>query len=141
VYVSNFNNWSDAHVLVRPEVTSMEQLRSGRFAVPGLGGGYAHMLRAFVFPKYGLDKGPKQPTILSAGDTPSALGGVVSRQYDAALASYENYMAFRKRGAQGLGGAGRYQCAVVHRSNNPRKKSKRAPPPDDPVHQGANRGH
>jgi ABC-type nitrate/sulfonate/bicarbonate transport system substrate-binding protein len=102
VYVSNFNNWSDAHVLVRPEVTSMEQLRSGKFAVPGLGGGYAHMLRAFVFPKYGLDKGPKQPTILSAGDTPSALGGVVSRQYDAALASYENYMAFRKRGLKAL---------------------------------------
>jgi ABC-type nitrate/sulfonate/bicarbonate transport system substrate-binding protein len=102
VYVSNFNNWSDAHVLVRPEVTSMEQLRSGRFAVPGLGGGYAHMLRAFVFPKYGLDKGPKQPTILSAGDTPSALGGVVSRQYDAALASYENYVAFRKRGLKAL---------------------------------------
>jgi ABC-type nitrate/sulfonate/bicarbonate transport system substrate-binding protein len=102
VYVSNFNNWSDAHVLVRPEVTSMEQLRSGRFAVPGLGGGYAHMLRAFVFPKFGLDKGPKQPTILSAGDTPSALGGVVSRQYDAALASYENYVAFRKRGLKAL---------------------------------------
>lgn len=98
LYVTNFNEWSDAHLLVRPEVTSIEQLRSGRFAVPGLGGGYAHMLRAFVFPKLGLDKGPKQPTILSAGDTPSALGGVVNRQYDAALASYENYMAFRKRG-------------------------------------------
>src|SRR5215475_15885093 len=102
VYVSNFNNWSDAHVLVRPEVTSMEQLRSGKFAVPGLGGGYAHMLRAFFFPKYGLDKGDKQPTILSAGDTPSALAGVVSRQYDAALASYENYMAFRKSGLKAL---------------------------------------
>ena len=75
---------------------------AGKFAVPGLGGGYAHMLRAFVFPKFGLDKGPKQPTILSAGDTPSALGGVVSRQYDAALASYENYMAFRKRGLKAL---------------------------------------
>jgi ABC-type nitrate/sulfonate/bicarbonate transport system substrate-binding protein len=102
LYVTNFNEWSDAHVLVRPEVTSMEQLRSGKFAVPGLGGGYAHMLRAFVFPKFGLDKGPKQPTILSAGDTPSALGGVVSRQYDAALASYENYIAFRKRGLKAL---------------------------------------
>ena len=102
LYVTNFNNWSDAHVLVRPEVTSMEQLRSGKFAVPGLGGGYAHMLRAFVFPKYGLDKGPKQPTILSAGDTPSALAGVVSGQYDAALASYENYMAFRKKGLKAL---------------------------------------
>ncbi len=102
LYVTNFNEWSDAHVLVRPEVTSIEQLRSGRFAVPGLGGGYAHMLRAFVFPKFGLDKGPKQPTILSAGDTPSALAGVVNRQYDAALASYENYMAFRKRGLKVL---------------------------------------
>ena len=102
LYVTNFNEWSDAHLLVRPEVTSIEQLRSGRFAVPGLGGGYAHMLRAFVFPKLGLDKGPKQPTILSAGDTPSALGGVVNRQYDAALASYENYMAFRKRGLKVL---------------------------------------
>ena len=104
LYVTNFNNWSDAHVLVRPEITSMEQLRSGRFAVPGLGGGYAHMLRAFVFPKYGLDKGAKQPTILSAGDTPSALAGVVTRQYDAALASYENYVAFRKRGLKALVG-------------------------------------
>ena len=104
LYVTNFNDWSDAHVLVRPEVTSMEQLRSGRFAVPGLGGGYAHMLRAFVFPKYGLDKGAKQPTILSAGDTPSALAGVVTRQYDAALASYENYVAFRKRGLKALVG-------------------------------------
>jgi ABC-type nitrate/sulfonate/bicarbonate transport system substrate-binding protein len=102
LYVTNFNDWSDAHLLVRPEVTSMEQLRSGKFAVPGLGGGYAHMLRAFIFPKYGLDKGAKQPTILSAGDTPSALAGVVSRQYDAALASYENYMAFRKRGLKAL---------------------------------------
>ena len=102
LYITNFNNWSDAHLLVRPEVTSMEQLRGGKFAVPGLGGGYAHMLRAFVFPKYGLDKGPKQPTILSAGDTPSALAGVVSGQYDAALASYENYMAFRKRGLKAL---------------------------------------
>jgi len=102
LYVTNFNNWSDAHLLVRPEVTSMEQLRSGKFAVPGLGGGYAHMLRTFFFPKYGLDKGAKQPTILSAGDTPSALAGVVSRQYDAALASYENYMAFRKRGLKAL---------------------------------------
>jgi ABC-type nitrate/sulfonate/bicarbonate transport system substrate-binding protein len=80
----------------------MEQLRGGKFAVPGLGGGYAHMLRAFFFPKYGLDQGAKQPTILSAGDTPSALAGVVSRQYDAALASYENYMAFRKRGLKAL---------------------------------------
>ena len=60
------------------------------------------MLRAFIFPKYGLDKGPKQPTILSAGDTPSALNGVVNRQYDAALASYENYVAFRKRGLKAL---------------------------------------
>jgi ABC-type nitrate/sulfonate/bicarbonate transport system substrate-binding protein len=102
LYVTNFNNWSDAHLLVRPEITSMEQLRSGKFAVPGIGGGYAHMLRAFFFPKYGLDKGAKQPTILSAGDTPSALAGVVSRQYDAALASYENYMAFRKRGLKAL---------------------------------------
>jgi ABC-type nitrate/sulfonate/bicarbonate transport system substrate-binding protein len=102
LYVSNFNDWSDAHVLVRPETASMEQLRTGRFAVPGLGGGYAHMLRAFVFPKFGLDKGAQQPTILSAGDTPSALNGVVSRQYDAALASYENYMAFRKRGLKAL---------------------------------------
>ena len=102
LYVTNFNEWSDAHLLVRPEITSMEQLRSGKFAVPGLGGGYAHMLRAFFFPKYGLDKGGKQPTILSAGDTPSALAGVVSRQYDAALASYENYMAFRKRGLKAL---------------------------------------
>jgi ABC-type nitrate/sulfonate/bicarbonate transport system substrate-binding protein len=101
-YVTNFNNWSDAHLLVRPEVASMEQLRGGKFAVPGLGGGYAHMLRAFFFPKYGLDQGAKQPTILSAGDTPSALAGVVSRQYDAALASYENYMAFRKRGLKAL---------------------------------------
>ena len=75
LYVTNFNDWSDAHLLVRPEVTSMEQLRSGKFAVPGLGGGYAHMLRTFIFPKYGLDKGAKQPTILSAGDTPSALPG------------------------------------------------------------------
>jgi ABC-type nitrate/sulfonate/bicarbonate transport system substrate-binding protein len=80
----------------------MEQLRSGKFAVPGLGGGYAHMLRAFFFPKYGLDKGAKQPTILSAGDSPSALTGVVNRQFDAALASYENYMAFRKRGLKAL---------------------------------------
>src|SRR5262245_65860342 len=56
LYITNFNNWSDAHLLVRPEVTSIEQLRGGKFAVPGLGGGYAHMLRAFVFPKYGLDK-------------------------------------------------------------------------------------
>jgi len=102
LYVTNFNEWSDAHLLVRPEVTSMEQLRSGKFAVPGLGGGYAHMLRAFVFPKYGLDKGTRQPTILSAGDTPSALAGVVTRQYDAALASYENYVAFRKRGLKAL---------------------------------------
>ena len=102
LYVTNFNDWSDAHLLVRPEVTSMEQLRSGKFAVPGLGGGYAHMLRAFIFPKYGLDKGAQQPTILSAGDTPSALAGVVTRQYDAALASYENYMAFRKRGLKAL---------------------------------------
>jgi ABC-type nitrate/sulfonate/bicarbonate transport system substrate-binding protein len=104
VYVSNFNfnDWSDAHLLVRPEVTSVEQLRAGKFAVPGLGGGYAHVLRAFLFPKYGLDKGPKQPTILSAGDTPSALAGVVSGQYDAALASYENYMAFRKKGLKAL---------------------------------------
>ena len=102
LYVTNFNNWSDAHLLVRPEVTSMEQLRGGKFAVPGLGGGYAHMLRAFFFPKYGLDQGAKQPTILSAGDTPSALAGVMSRQYDAALASYENYMAFRKRGLKAL---------------------------------------
>src|SRR5215510_2098688 len=102
LYITNFNNWSDAHLLVRPEVTSIEQLRGGKFAVPGLGGGYAHMLRAFVFPKLGLDKGPKQPTILSAGDTPSALAGVVSGQYDAALASYENYMAFRKRGLKAL---------------------------------------
>src|SRR5882724_7304251 len=101
-YVTNFNNWSDAHLLVRPEVTSMEQLRSGKFALPGLGGGYAHMLRTFIFPKYGLDKGAKQPTILSAGDTPSALGGVVNRQYDAALASYENYVAFHKRGLKAL---------------------------------------
>ena len=60
------------------------------------------MLRTFIFPKYGLDKGAKQPTILSAGDTPSALGGVVNRQYDAALASYENYMAFRKKGLKAL---------------------------------------
>ena len=102
LYVTNFNEWSDAHLLVRPEVTSMEQLRSGKFAVPGLGGGYAHMLRAFVFPKFGLDKGARQPTILSAGDTPSALAGVVNRQYDAALASYENYVAFRKRGLKAL---------------------------------------
>jgi ABC-type nitrate/sulfonate/bicarbonate transport system substrate-binding protein len=102
LYVSNFNEWSDAHLLVRPEVTSAEQLRSGRFAVPGLGGGYAHMLRAFFFPKMGLDKGPKQPTILSAGDTPSALNGVVSKQFDAALASYENFMAYRKRGLKAL---------------------------------------
>ena len=102
LYVTNFNNWSDAHLLVRPEVASMEQLRSGKFAVPGLGGGYAHMLRAFFFPKYGLDKGAKQPTILSAGDSPSALSGVVNRQFDAALASYENYMAFRKRGLKAL---------------------------------------
>jgi ABC-type nitrate/sulfonate/bicarbonate transport system substrate-binding protein len=101
-YVTNFSEWSDAHVLVRPEVANMEQLRSGRFAVPGLGGGYAHMLRSFVFPKYGLDKGAKQPTILSAGDTPSALSGVVTRQYDAALASYENYTAYRKRGLKAL---------------------------------------
>src|SRR5215471_5684480 len=101
-YVTNFNEWSDAHVLARPETTSMEQLRSGKFAVPGLGGGYAHMLRTFVFPKFGLDKGAKQPTILSAGDTPSALNGVVSKQYDAALASYENYVAFRKRGLKAL---------------------------------------
>ena len=102
LYVSNFNEWSDAHLLVRPEVTSAEQLRGGRFAVPGLGGGYAHMLRAFFFPKMGLDKGPKQPTILSAGDTPSALNGVVSKQYDAALASYENFTAYRKRGLKAL---------------------------------------
>jgi ABC-type nitrate/sulfonate/bicarbonate transport system substrate-binding protein len=102
LYISNFNDWSDAHVLTRPEVTSMEQLRGGKFAVPGLGGGYAHMLRAFVFPKYGLDKGTNQPTILSAGDTPSALTGVVTRQYDAALASYENYVAYRKRGLKAL---------------------------------------
>ena len=102
LYVTNFSDWSDAHLLVRPEVASMEQLRSGKFAVPGLGGGYAHMLRTFIFPKYGLDKGVKQSTILSAGDTPSALGGVVNRQYDAALASYENYMAFRKRGLKAL---------------------------------------
>jgi len=102
LYVSNFNDWSDAHLLVRPEITSMEQLRGGKFAVPGLGGGYAHMLRAFFFPKYGLDKGAKQPTILSAGDTPSALTGVVTRQYDAALASYENYVAYRKRGLKAL---------------------------------------
>jgi len=102
LFITNFNEWSDAHLLVRPEVTSIEQLRSGRFAVPGLGGGYAHMLRAFVFPKLGLDKGPNQPTILSSGDTPSALAGVVNRQYDAALASYENYMAFRKRGLKAL---------------------------------------
>lgn len=102
LYVSNFNDWSDAHLLVRPEVASMEQLRGGKFAVPGLGGGYAHMLRAFVFPKYGLDKGARQPTILSAGDTPSALTGVVTRQYDAALASYENYVAYRKRGLKAL---------------------------------------
>ena len=102
LYVTNFNEWSDAHLLVRPEVTSMEQLRSGKFAVPGLGGGYAHMLRAFVFPKFGLDKGARQPTILSAGDTPSALAGVVNRQYDAALASYENYVAYRKRGLKAL---------------------------------------
>jgi ABC-type nitrate/sulfonate/bicarbonate transport system substrate-binding protein len=102
LYIANFNNWSDAHVLVRPEVTSMEQLRTGKFAVPGLGGGYAHMLRAFIFPKYGLDKGTQQPTILSAGDTPSALAGVVSGQFDAALASYENYMAFRKKGLKAL---------------------------------------
>jgi ABC-type nitrate/sulfonate/bicarbonate transport system substrate-binding protein len=102
LYISNFNDWSDAHVLTRPEVASMEQLRGGKFAVPGLGGGYAHMLRAFVFPKYGLDKGAKQPTILSAGDTPSALTGVVTRQYDAALASYENYVAYRKRGLKAL---------------------------------------
>ena len=101
-YVTNFSEWSDAHVLARPEVANMEQLRSGRFAVPGLGGGYAHMLRSFVFPKYGLDKGAKQPTILSAGDTPSALNGVVTRLYDAALASYENYMAYRKRGLKAL---------------------------------------
>lgn len=102
LYVSNFNDWSDAHLLVRPEINSMEQLRGGKFAVPGLGGGYAHMLRAFFFPKYGLDKGAKQPTILSAGDTPSALTGVVTRQYDAALASYENYVAYRKRGLKAL---------------------------------------
>ncbi len=102
VYVSNFNEWSDAHLLVRPEVTSAEQLRGGRFAVPGLGGGYAHMLRAFFFPKMGLDKGQKQPTILSAGDTPSALSGVVTKQYDAALASYENFVAYRKRGLKAL---------------------------------------
>jgi ABC-type nitrate/sulfonate/bicarbonate transport system substrate-binding protein len=102
LYVSNFNDWSDAHLLVRPEINSMEQLRGGKFAVPGLGGGYAHMLRAFFFPKYGLDKGAKQPTILSAGDTPSALIGVVTRQYDAALASYENYVAYRKRGLKAL---------------------------------------
>ncbi len=102
LYVSNINEWSDAHLLVRPEVTSAEQLRGGRFAVPGLGGGYAHMLRAFFFPKMGLDKGPKQPTILSAGDTPSALSGVVTKQYDAALASYENFMAYRKRGLKTL---------------------------------------
>src|SRR5215475_13532130 len=102
LYVNNFNDWSDAHLLVRPEITSVEQLRAGKFAVPGLGGGYAHMLRAYFFPKFGLDKGAKQPTILSAGDTPSALAGVVSRQYDAALASYENYMAFRKSGLKAL---------------------------------------
>ncbi len=60
------------------------------------------MLRAFIFPKYGLDKGTQQPTILSAGDTPSALAGVVSGQFDAALASYENYMAFRKKGLKAL---------------------------------------
>jgi ABC-type nitrate/sulfonate/bicarbonate transport system substrate-binding protein len=102
LYVSNFNDWSDAHLLVRPEISTMEQLRGGKFAVPGLGGGYAHMLRAFFFPKYGLDKGAKQPTILSAGDTPSALTGVVTRQYDAALASYENYVAYRKRGLKAL---------------------------------------
>jgi ABC-type nitrate/sulfonate/bicarbonate transport system substrate-binding protein len=102
LYVSNFNDWSDAHLLVRPEINSMEQLRGGKFAVPGLGGGYAHMLRAFFFPKYGLDKDAKQPTILSAGDTPSALTGVVTRQYDAALASYENYVAYRKRGLKAL---------------------------------------
>ena len=60
------------------------------------------MLRTFIFPKYGLDKGAKQPTILSAGDTPSALSGVVNRQYDAALASYENYVAFRKQGLKAL---------------------------------------
>lgn len=58
LYVTNFNNWSDAHLLVRPEVTSMEQLRSGKFAVPGLGGGYAHMLRAFFFPSMGLTRAP-----------------------------------------------------------------------------------
>jgi ABC-type nitrate/sulfonate/bicarbonate transport system substrate-binding protein len=102
LYISNFNDWSDAHLLVRPEITSMEQLRGGKFAVPGLGGGYAHMLRAFFFPKYGLDKGANQPTILSSGDTPSALTGVVTRQYDAALASYENYVAYRKRGLKAL---------------------------------------
>jgi ABC-type nitrate/sulfonate/bicarbonate transport system substrate-binding protein len=53
LYVTNFNEWSDAHLLVRPEVTSMEQLRSGKFAVPGIGGGYAHMLRAFFSPSMG----------------------------------------------------------------------------------------
>ena len=102
VYIANFNNWSDAHLLVRSEITNIEQIRAGKFAVPGLGGGYAHVLRAFLFPKYGLDKGSKQPTILSAGDSPSALAGVVSGQYDAALASYENYMAFRKKGLRAL---------------------------------------
>jgi recombinational DNA repair ATPase RecF len=60
------------------------------------------MLRAFVFPSTALIRVQSRPTILSAGDTPSALGGVVSRQYDAALASYENYMAFRKRGLKAL---------------------------------------
>jgi ABC-type nitrate/sulfonate/bicarbonate transport system substrate-binding protein len=102
LYITNFNDWSDAHLLVRPEIKSIEQLYGGKFAVPSLGGGYVHVLRSFLFPKYGLDKGAKPPTIISAGDTPAALPGVISGQYDAALGSYEQYMAFRKRGLKAL---------------------------------------
>lgn len=58
LYITNFNNWSDAHVLVRPEVTSMEQLRSGKFAVPGLEGATRTCCARSFFPSTGLIKVP-----------------------------------------------------------------------------------
>ena len=59
LYVTNFNNWSDAHLLVRPEVTSMEQLRGGKICCTGAGRRLCAHAARILFPKYGLDQGAK----------------------------------------------------------------------------------
>ncbi len=55
-YVTNFSDWSDAHLLVRPEVTSMEQLRSGKFAVRGWEEAMRTCCAPSFFPSTGLTR-------------------------------------------------------------------------------------